>query len=50
MDVFRDRLDLLTVTHDADPPGLLRNRGYSEDDIEGIMYRNVVDFLRRAWT
>ena len=30
-------------------PELFRNRGYSESDIEGMMYRNVVDFLRRAW-
>jgi len=31
-------------------PGLLRTRGYSEEDIEGLMYRNVVEFLRRAWS
>lgn len=30
-------------------PGLLRERGYSEKDIDGIMWRNFVDFLRRVW-
>jgi len=30
-------------------PGLLRQRGYSEKDIEGIMWRNFIDFLRRVW-
>lgn len=28
---------------------LLKSRGYSESDVEGIMYRNWVDFFRRAW-
>lgn len=28
---------------------LLANRGYSRQDIEGIFWRNFVDFLRRAW-
>jgi membrane dipeptidase len=30
-------------------PALLANRGYSHADIEGIMWRNFVDFLRKAW-
>jgi membrane dipeptidase len=30
-------------------PPLLRQRGYSEVDIEGIFWRNFVDFLRRGW-
>jgi membrane dipeptidase len=30
-------------------PDLLRKRGYREDDIQGIFWRNFVDFLRRAW-
>jgi membrane dipeptidase len=30
-------------------PALLRNRGYSSADIEGIMSKNFVDFLRRVW-
>ena len=28
---------------------LLERRGYSRDDIEGIMSRNWIDFFRRAW-
>jgi len=28
---------------------LLQKQGYSDDDIEGIMYRNWVEFFRRAW-
>ncbi len=35
--------DLQTLT------GLLRNRGYSPEDIDGVMWRNSVDFLRRVW-
>lgn len=31
-------------------PDLLRKRGYSENDIEQIMWKNWVDFLERAWT
>ena len=31
-------------------PDLFKDRGYSDDDIEGFMYRNVIDFLRRAWS
>ena len=27
---------------------LLSERGYSDDDVEGIMYRNYIDFFRRA--
>ena len=30
-------------------PDLLRGRGYHTADIEGIMWRNFVDFLRRVW-
>jgi len=30
-------------------PGLLRTRGYAEQDIDGIMWRNFVEFLRRVW-
>lgn len=29
---------------------ILERRGYSAEDIEGIMYRNWVDFFRRAWS
>jgi membrane dipeptidase len=31
-------------------PGILRKRGYSEQDIENIMWRNWVNFLEKAWT
>jgi len=30
-------------------PNMLRRRGYSEEDIENIMYRNWVRLLRQAW-
>lgn len=36
--------DLQSITQ------ILRNRGYSETDIEQIFWRNWVDFLERAWT
>jgi membrane dipeptidase len=29
---------------------LLQAQGYSDDDVEKIMFRNWVDFFRRAWT
>jgi len=29
---------------------VLSRRGYSSDDIEGILYRNFVEFFRRAWS
>lgn len=28
---------------------LLSKRGYSDDDIQGIMWRNFIEFFRRAW-
>jgi membrane dipeptidase len=28
---------------------ILERRGYPKEDIEGIMYRNFVDFFRKAW-
>lgn len=30
-------------------PALLQQRGYSAVDIEGIMWRNWIDFLEKAW-
>lgn len=30
-------------------PGLLRKRGFSDDDVSGIMWGNTVEFLRRVW-
>lgn len=40
--------DLNSIADLRTIPGLLRKRGYSESDIEGIMSRNFVDFLRRV--
>ena len=31
-------------------PGLLRNRGYSESDVENIMSGNFINFLERNWS
>ena len=28
---------------------LLKKRGYSQADIDGIFWKNFVDFLRRVW-
>jgi membrane dipeptidase len=42
-------LDLDSIADLQKIPPLLRKRGYSEVDIEGIFWRNFVDFLRRAW-
>ncbi len=42
--------DLETIGDLQTIPDLLQNRGYSESDIEQIMWRNWVDFLERAWT
>lgn len=43
-------LDLNSIADLQALPGLLRARGYTEDDIEGILWRNFVDLLRRVWT
>jgi membrane dipeptidase len=42
-------MDLNSIADLQTLPGLLHKRGYTESDIEGIMWRNFVDFLRRAW-
>jgi membrane dipeptidase len=42
-------MDLTSIADLQTIPDLLRQRGYSETDIEGIMHRNFVDFLRRVW-
>jgi membrane dipeptidase len=42
-------MDLNSIADLQKLPGLLRARGYSPADIEGIMWRNFVDFLRRVW-
>lgn len=42
-------MDLNSIADLQKLPALLCARGYSPDDIEGIMYRNFVEFLRRVW-
>jgi membrane dipeptidase len=42
-------MDLNSIADLQKLPALLRGRGYSANDIEGIMHRNFVEFLRRAW-
>lgn len=42
--------DLDTIADLQNMAGLLSERGYSDADIEGIMYRNWVDFFRRVWS
>ena len=42
-------MDMNSIADLQTLPGLLRARGYSQDDIEGIMWRNFVDFLRKTW-
>ena len=41
--------DLDTIADLQKIPGILRQRGYSEEDIENIMYKNWVRFLENAW-
>ena len=42
-------LDLNSIADLQRIPELLQKRGYTETDIEGIMWRNGVDFLEKAW-
>ncbi|WP_020529562.1 dipeptidase [Flexithrix dorotheae] len=41
--------DLETITDLQKVPGLLKERGYKEEDIENIMYKNWIRFLKNAW-
>jgi membrane dipeptidase len=43
-------MDLNSIADLQSLPDLFRARGYSDEDIDGFMYRNAVDFLRRAWS
>ncbi len=43
-------LDLDTIADLQKLPEMLSRRGYSDQDIEKIMYRNFVDFLLRVWS
>jgi membrane dipeptidase len=42
-------MDMNSIADLQKLPALLASRGYSHADIEGIMWRNFVDFLRKAW-
>jgi membrane dipeptidase len=41
--------DVATIADLRKIPDLLRARGYSEADVEGMMHGNALRFLRRAW-
>lgn len=41
--------DLDTIAGLQNIPGLLGKRGYSESDIDNIMYKNWIRFLNNAW-
>lgn len=41
--------DLQTIADEQKLPALLKKRGYSDVDIENIMYGNWLRFLRKAW-
>lgn len=41
--------DVETIADLNKIPALLRTRGYTEDDVQGIMHGNFVRFLRTAW-
>jgi membrane dipeptidase len=42
-------MDMNSIADLQTLPGLLRARGYTQEDVEGIMWKNMVDVLRRAW-
>jgi membrane dipeptidase len=42
-------MDLGSIADLQKIPALLQARGYTDADIEGIMWRNWVTFLERAW-
>ncbi len=41
--------DLESIADLQKIPDLLRQRGYTEDDVQGIMHGNWLRFLRKAW-
>ena len=43
-------MDLKSIADLQTLPELLAARGYSKEDIDGFMWKNVVNFLKRAWT
>ncbi|WDF54180.1 dipeptidase [Mucilaginibacter sp. KACC 22063] len=42
--------DLETISDLQKFKSLLSNRGYTEDDIKGMMHGNWINFLRKAWS
>ena len=42
-------MDMNSIADLQTLPGLLGKRGYSQEDIEGILSRNFIDFLRKLW-
>ena len=41
--------DLETIADLQKYPGIFKARGYTEEDIENIMYKNFLRFLQRTW-
>ena len=41
--------DIESIAGLAKFPGILADRGYSQEDIEGIMHGNFVGFLDKIW-
>lgn len=42
--------DLDTIADLQKVPNMLLDRGYKEEDIENIMHKNFIDFLKRVWS
>ena len=42
--------DLDTIADLQKVPQLLKDKGYSDKDIENIMSQNFINFIRRAWS
>jgi membrane dipeptidase len=42
--------DLDTIADLQKLPAILERRGYSTEDVAGVMHRNWLDLMRRAWT
>ena len=42
--------DVETIADLQKIPGLLRKRGYSEEDVANIAHGNFIGFLRAAWS
>jgi membrane dipeptidase len=42
-------MDMNSIADLQTIPALLKAKGYTDEDVDGIMYKNVIHFLRRAW-